>query len=89
MARPKSIFERQTTSTVPPPEFRQKVHLVEDNEVLIGIANKEYSLSEYDPNLWRDLGLANGIQNPFNFTDEAEFRGKQIILPAKPLPDFL
>ena len=89
MPRPQSIYERHTTSTIPPPEFRQRAHLVVDNETLIGIANVEHSLVEYDADLWRDMAIANNIQNPFTFTDDGEFLGERIVVPGKPLPEFL
>jgi hypothetical protein len=66
--------------------LRERGHTVVEGESLISIANKEYSLDEYDPNLWRDMALANGVQNPFTF--DGDFRGRQLSVPARPLPDF-
>jgi hypothetical protein len=86
MARPRSIYERRTTSTLPPPELREKLHRVVDQETLIGIANVEYLLQEYDPDRWREMAFLNGIDNPFSFVDE--FIGQTIRVPAKPLPEF-
>jgi hypothetical protein len=86
MARPKSIYERKTITTLPPPELRERLHRVVDNELLLSVANKEYALSEYDPDLWRDLGIANQVSNPFTF--DHDFLGKIVRIPAKPLPAF-
>jgi hypothetical protein len=87
MARSKSIYEQKTRSSLPPPELRERHHRVDDNELLLSVANKEYGITEYDPDLWRDLGLANGVTNPFTF--DSEFLGRTIRVPAKPLPEFI
>ena len=86
MARPRSIYERKTSSTLPPPELRERLHRVVDNELLLSVANKEYALSEYDAGRWRDLGIANDVTNPFTF--DQDFLGKTIRVPAPGLPDF-
>jgi hypothetical protein len=59
---------------------------VVEGESLISIANREYALDEYDANLWRDLGLAGRVKNPFTF--DQDFRGELISVPPRPLPDF-
>lgn len=85
--RPRSIYEQRTTSTLPPPELRERRHVVEQGESLISIANREYGLSEYDADLWRNMGLANKVENPF--TIDMDFRGEALRVPAPPLPEFL
>lgn len=86
MARPRSIYERETNPTLPPPEFIERTHVVVEGETLISIAKLEYGLSEYDPDLLRLIVDANNIENPFTFAQD--FRGKTIRIPARPLPDF-
>ncbi|MBI3654077.1 MAG: hypothetical protein HY231_23855 [Acidobacteria bacterium] len=87
MARPKSIYERLTGSTLPPPDVRERGHAVIQGESLLSIANREYTLEEYDASLWREIGLQNRIENPF--TLDTDYRGKLLRIPAKPLPDFV
>lgn len=87
MARSRSIYERKTSTTLPPPELRERLHRVVDNELLLSVSNKEYGLAEYDADRWRDLGIANGVTNPFTF--DHDFLGKTIRVPAKPLPSFV
>jgi hypothetical protein len=87
MPRPRSIYEQKTASTLPPPELRERLHRVVDNELLLSVANKEYASSEYDPNRWRELGLANEVANPFTFNQD--FLGKTIRIPGPGLPGFL
>jgi hypothetical protein len=91
MPRPKSIFEQFTKSSLPPPEQVERRHLVIQGEHPMGVANREYQLSEYDPTLWRNMLIANGIDNPFLFSapeEEGGNEGRQIVIPAKPLPTF-
>ena len=85
--RPRSIYERKTSATLPPPDQIERRHPVIQGEDLISIANKEYSLAEYGPDLWRGIAESNNVQNPF--TLNAEFRGKVLKIPSKPLPEFL
>jgi hypothetical protein len=85
--RPRSIYERFTTPTLPPPDQTEGRHLVIEEESLMSVANDEYGLEEYDPNLWRSVGEANGIENPFTF--DTEFRRTNIRIPARSLPDFI
>jgi hypothetical protein len=87
MARTRSIYERGTTSTLPPPDRIERGHQVIQRESLLSIANSEYQLGEYDPDTWREIGIANNIVNPFTF--DTELRGQVIRLPAKALPDFI
>jgi nucleoid-associated protein YgaU len=87
MPRPRSIYERLTKPTVPPPSLRARSHVVLDGEVLISIATKEYGLQVYDPDLWRDMALANSVENPVTFSND--FLGKRIIIPAPALPGFI
>jgi len=87
MARPRSIYERKTSSTLPPPELRERLHRVVDNESLISVANKEYGLGEYDPDFWREVGTANHVTNPFTFAED--YLGQSIRIPARPLPSFI
>lgn len=82
----KSIYERSTTSTLPPPDLSERGHVVIQNESPLSIANREYGLEEYDVALWREIGIRNGIENPFTF--DSEMRGRVIRIPQKPLPDF-
>jgi nucleoid-associated protein YgaU len=86
MARPLSLYERHTTSTLPPPDIRERSHVVVQNENLLSIANVEYALEEYAADLWRDCALANSIDNPFTF--DTDLRGQLLRIPQKPLPDF-
>lgn len=86
MARPRSIFERFTSATIPPTGQQIGFHMVAQSETLMSIANVEYSLQEYDPDLWRGIAAANNIQNPFSF--DFDFRGRNIRIPLPPLPDF-
>jgi len=83
----KSIYERLTDSTLPPPDVTERGHLVTQNESLLSIANTRYGLEEYSVERWREIGLANSIENPFTF--DSELRGQVIRIPAVPLPDFL
>lgn len=85
--RPRSIYERFTGSTLPPPELREGSHVVEQGEGLISIANVEYGLREYDPDLWRGVAEKNGVENPF-MTD-TDYRGKAIRIAARKLPEFV
>lgn len=87
MARPQSIYERQTRSVIPPPDRRERSHLVKENERLIVIATVDYGLEEYDPDLWRLIGSTNNVIDPFTFTEL--FVGKHVRVPARPLPAFL
>jgi hypothetical protein len=87
MPRNKSIFERFTKPTVPPPSLRARSHVVLDGEVLISIATKEYGLLEYSPDLWRSIALSNNVENPVTFSND--FLGKRIIIPAPALPGFV
>jgi nucleoid-associated protein YgaU len=87
MPRPRSIYERSTESSLPPPAFRERRHAVEQGESLISIANREYRLSEYDPDLWRGIGELNGVENPFTLA--TDFSGTALRIPAKQLPEFL
>jgi hypothetical protein len=86
MSRPRSIYERFSSSTLPPPESRVRFHAVQQGESLISIANLEYSLAEYDPDLWRDMGIANLVQDPF--TLDIAFRARSLRVLPRPLPDF-
>jgi hypothetical protein len=86
MARPRSIYERGTSSTLPPPERRERSHVVEQGESLITIANRMFSLEEYDPGLWREIGLVNRVDNPFTF--DPDFVGERIRVPGRPLPAY-
>jgi nucleoid-associated protein YgaU len=91
MARPKSIFERHTSSTLPPPDRSEGAHFVKSGEFLINIANAEYKLEEYDPDRWREIGLENGVENPFLLgapPAEGGFQGTLLRIPAPELPDF-
>lgn len=84
MARPRSIFERFSKSTLPPPEYREQVAIVQEGDVLLALSNRAYFVEEYDPALWRGIGLANNVLNPFRFSDD--FIGERIRIPSKPLP---
>jgi hypothetical protein len=86
MPRPRSIYERQTTSVLPPPEYRERSHLVTENENLIVIASGEYGLEEYDSELWRLLGTTNKVLDPFTFDND--FTGLRVRVPARSLPPF-
>jgi hypothetical protein len=87
MARPRSIYERKTTSALPPPELREGSHVVAQGESLMSISVREYDLEEYNPDLWREVGLLNKVENPFTF--DSDFRGVRLRIPPRPLPDFL
>ena len=90
--RPRSIYERYSTSTLPPPDAVERTHLVLQGENIISIANAEYDLQEYSADLWRGILEANEIDDAALIDEEPEnggYRGKLIIIPAKPLPDFL
>ena len=87
--RPRSIFEKYTHPVLPPPGFPDSFHLVVQGETLISIATIEYGLSEYDPNLWRGIMIANGITDPVGFgTPGDSWIGRTILIPATPLPAF-
>jgi hypothetical protein len=86
MARPRSIYERNTTSTIPPPEFREKLHQVHQGECLLSISNIEHQTVEYEPSSWREIGLANNVENPFVI--DVDYLGRNLRIPSKPLPDF-
>ena len=49
-------------------------------EGLMKIANEEYDLQRYSPDLWRTIAEVNGIQNPLTFGQE--FLGKGIRIPV-------
>lgn len=83
---PRSIYERLTGATVPPPNRIERRHLVVGDEHLITIATIEYGLEEYDSSLWRAVASANGVENLFTFSED--FRGKRIRIPPPPLPEF-
>ena len=85
--RPRSIFEKLTQPTLPPPSETEKRHVIVEGEDLIGISNREYALEEYDESLWRDMALSNNITNPFTF--ETDLRGMVMRIPPKPLPEFV
>jgi nucleoid-associated protein YgaU len=55
-------------------------HTVAAGEDLIKIANEEYDLQKYSPDLWRTIAEVNGVENPFTF-DQA-FLGKKIRIPV-------
>jgi hypothetical protein len=85
--RPRSIYERLTNPTIPPPDQVEKRHQVIEGESLLSVANDEYGLQEYNSNRWRDIGLHNGVENPFAFDEE--FRRQFIRIPPIPLPEFI
>jgi len=85
--RPRSIYERKSNATLPPPDQIERRHAVIQGEDLISIANKECGLAEYDADLWRGIGESNSVENPF--TLDADFRGKLLKIPTKSLPEFL
>ena len=87
LTRPRSILERFTNSTIPPPRLQERYHLVKASESLMSIANREYNLQEYDPDRWRDIGSVNGVENPILFG--LEYLGQRIRIPAPALPDFV
>jgi nucleoid-associated protein YgaU len=86
MARPRSIFEKFSSPVTPSAQTVTRFHLVTDGDTLESIASIAYGIEEYDPDLWRGIAAANGIQNPITFS--ADFLGQQIVIPALPLPDF-
>ncbi len=91
MPRPKSLYERFTKATIPPPEEFEAQHLVIEGEHAIGIANAEYRLEEYDPDRWREMLLYNEIDNPFLLdvpVEEGGVAGTIIRIPPTPLPTF-
>jgi hypothetical protein len=87
MPRPRSFYERETKSTLPPPERREQSHVVQQGDSLIAIANRMYGRAEYEEDLWRMIAEANGVLDPFTFAED--FLGKRITIPAIPLPDFV
>jgi hypothetical protein len=91
MPRPRSIFERFTTPVIPPPEDQEKLHLVKQDEHAIQIANLEYDLKQYDKDLWREILIRNGVENPL-VLDAAPsaggYLGLHLSIPARPLPEF-
>ncbi len=77
----------QMTDPLPPGERRpNKVHFVTENEDPVGIANYVYSNQSYDPDGWRRILEANGIEDPFRL--DQDFAGKLIIIPDPPVPEF-
>ncbi|MEW6209817.1 MAG: hypothetical protein AB1631_15745 [Acidobacteriota bacterium] len=87
MARPRSIFERNSSPVIPPPDSFERRHEVIEDDTLMGIANLSYALEEYDPSLWRLVAETNEITNPFTFSDE--LRGQVLRIPPRPLPQFI
>lgn len=87
MARPRSIFERFSTTTLPDPARSEGTYVVQEGDALIALANRLYTLEEYDPDLWRDLAIKNSIANPFTF--DLDLLGQRIRVPSPPLPQFL
>lgn len=91
MARPLSIFEQYSKAILPPPDQRQRVHLVKSQETAIQIANAEYNLQIYDPVLWRKMLEANSVDNPMRLSKPIEsggYMGRVLQIPARELPDF-
>lgn len=91
MSRPRSIFERFTKSTIPPPQLFEGTHVVASTEFAMGIANKEYGLQEYDPNPWREMLIINRVVDPFRLEalpENGGFRGRMLRIPPVKLPDF-
>jgi hypothetical protein len=91
MARPLSLYEQHTEPTLPPPERLSRAVLVTKGMNIISLANGVYGFTEYNEDGWREILLANGIENPFLLDAPPELGGKlgqTIIIPALTLPDF-
>jgi hypothetical protein len=90
-SRPLSIFEQFTSPVIPPPDQVERQHLVKKGEFALSIANVEYGHRQYDENTWRDLLIANGVEDPRRLDKLPQAGGRQgqlLRIPPRPLPDF-
>ncbi|MGH9821741.1 MAG: GPW/gp25 family protein [Blastocatellia bacterium] len=85
MATDLSIFGRLTQPANPQPNQRPRAHTVTATDEIVAVANQEYKLVTYDPDRWRGILDANGIENPFTMGED--YLGKRIVIPPPPAPN--